>query len=246
MQTTTPQLSPDLKASLEAYQDVRKRFEAARDEAGRIDADLQKHRKAAEAAEAEAQQARLNAAELMRNPVSSMKDIHQLKAKERASYTLSEDYRAIVAEFQIAHDEAMYQAGAIKFDEGSAYGGLLQRYADALMHEAGQLVTPLFHAIRVQELANAYAAARGKANWEYTSDSARSAALSRIYGVIERGFSAFKFDSTSDAVLRVASRPAGLDRIKEVSPVKQRHDRVLREQATARQRDALSQPTQKS
>ncbi|MHA6822187.1 hypothetical protein ACQUKI_11705 [Ralstonia pseudosolanacearum] len=232
MQTTPTPLSTELQAALERYKAVRAGFEQARDEAARIDADLQEHHKAAEAAEVEAQQARTDAAQLMRNTGSSMKDIRALKATERAAYTLAEDYRAIVAEFQTAHDEAAIKAGVARRDEDDAYLAVLRDYADMLMSEAAQLAAPLFRVIRVQELANAYAAAApGGADWELFSDTARKAALSTLYGVIERSLADFEFDRTSDAVLQAAQRPTDLEGFKVISTAALHRDRVLRQQA---------------
>ncbi|MDO3622992.1 hypothetical protein Q3O98_18075 [Ralstonia pseudosolanacearum] len=55
--TTTAALPANLQAVLTRHQAARGKFEAARDEADRIAADMQKHRTAADAAETEAQQA---------------------------------------------------------------------------------------------------------------------------------------------------------------------------------------------
>ena len=237
MQTTPTPFPAEVQPALDRYKAVCAEFERARDEAARIDADLQKHRKAAEAADAEAQQARADAAQLMRNTGSSMKDIHALKAKERAAYTLAEDYRAIVAEFQAAHDEAVTDAGIAKRQLGDAYGALLHTYADTLMAQAAQLVTPLFPALAVQQMANTNAAASpGGADWEYFSTSAGKAALDTLSDVIERSFRGWKFHRASDPVLQAVECPTGLDRFKVVSVAAQHRDDVLRQQA------ALSQP----
>jgi len=232
MQTVTTPLSTELQETLERYKAARAAFEQPRDEAARIDADLQKHRKAAEAAEAEAQQARDEAAQLIRNTGSSTKELHALKAKERAAYTLAEDYHAIAAEFQAAYDEAINKAGIAKRKEDAAYTGVLCDYAALLMSEAAQLAAPLFRAVRVQELANAHLAAppRG-ADWQLFSETACKAALATLFGIIERSVADFEFDRAGDAVLQAATRPTGLDSIKVVSLVAQQRDHILRQQA---------------
>lgn len=241
MQIELPKLSPEAQAALERYKAAREEFERARDETDRLDADLQKHRKAAEAAEAEAQQARADAAQLMRNTGASMKDIHALKAKERAAYTLAEDYRAIVAEFQTALNEVLTKAGVAKEEEAGAYNGVLRARADSLMAEAVHLVAPLFPAIRMQEMANAHSAATpGGADWQYFNETSRKAALSTLFGVIEQGLSAWTPDHTSDPALEAAKRPAGRERFKVVSVAALHRDNVLRQQAAARKNAALS------
>ena len=241
MKTELSELSPEVQAALQRHQAAREEFERARDEADRLDADLQKHNKAAEAAEAEAQQARADAAQLMRNTGASMKDIHALKAKERAAYTLAEDYRAIVAEFQTAHSEALTKAGIAKREEDDVYNEVLRARADSLMAEAVHLVAPLFPAIRMQEMANAHsAAALGGADWQHFHETARKAALATLFGVIERGFSDWTPDHTSDPALEAAKRPAGRERFKVVSVVASYRDNVLRQQAAARENAALS------
>lgn len=234
MQTTTPQLSPNLQAPLERYQAARARFETTRDEADRLDAEIQKQRKAAEAAENEAQHAREEVAQLLRKPGSSAKEIQQLKAKERAAYTLAEDYRSLMAELEAAHDEASKQVGTAKEDEQGQYTALLGAYADALMEQANAVLEPLFRAIRVQECAYVAQTGRVMADWEYRSDDARSAALAVMYGHIKRGLSSFEFDVGADAVFEAAQRPSGRDRFKEASVAARHRDRVLQEQAAAR------------
>lgn len=230
---TVAALPADLQAALTRHQATREKFEAARDDADRIETDMQKHRTAADAAETEAQQARQEAATLMRSTTTAPQDLRDLKAKERAAYTTAEDYRAIVAEFEQAHVDAKIKAGIAKLDESAAYRNALKTYADTLMSEAEQQVTPLLQAIAVQERAYSLVATPGTAAWEYTNDNAADAALARMYGVIKRAFAAFKFDSAGDAVLQAAIRPAGLDRFLPVSPAA---THVRKEMAAQQQR----------
>lgn len=234
MQITTLERHPELQARLETYQATRIRFEAARAEIDRLDSDAQKHRKAAEAAEVEALQARAEVVQLIRKH-GSVKDIHQFKAKERAAYTLAEDYRAVLSETQAASEEANYKAGVAKYEERDDYTRFLRAYADALMREAEGLIAPLFLAIRVQQSAYAHQTGPGIADWEYTNENERDAALARMHEVIKQGFRDFKFDPATDPVLQAATRPTGVDEIQEVSPATRHRDRVRREQAAAQQ-----------
>ncbi|MGC5831215.1 hypothetical protein LDP08_11665 [Ralstonia pseudosolanacearum] len=233
---TIAALPADLQAALARHQATCGKFEAARDEADRIATDMQKHRTAADAAETEAQQARQEAAKLMRSTKVAPQDLRDLKAKERAAYATAEDYRAIVAEFEEAHVDAKIEAGLAKLDENAAYRTVLQTYADTLMSEAERQVAPLLRAIAVQEKAYASGAARGSAAWEYMSESAADAALARMYGVIKRAFEAFKFDRAGDAVLQAAERPADLDRFLPVSLGALHVRNTLRAKAAQQQR----------
>ncbi|MHA6915925.1 hypothetical protein ACQUJO_22755 [Ralstonia pseudosolanacearum] len=229
-------LPADLQAALACHQATRGKFEAARDEADRIETDMQKHRTAADAAETEAQQARQEAAKLMRSTKTAPHELRDLKAKERAAYTTAEDYRAIVAEFEEAHVDAKIGAGAAKLDENAAYLTVLETYADTLMSEAKQMLVPLLRAIAMQERAYNNGAARPNAAWEYMNESAADAALARMYGVIKRAFEAFKFDSADDAVLQAAIRPSGLSRFLPFSPGALHVRRTLRAKAAQQQR----------
>lgn len=231
MQTTTPQLLPQLRAPLERYQEVRSSFETARDEADRLDAELQRQRKAAESAENDAQQAREEVAQLLREPGTSAKAIQQLKAKERAAYTLAEDYRSVSGELEAAYKEAAGKAGIAKEEERRCHAELLRSYADVLMAQACNALEPLYRAIRMQERVYAAQAGRAMADWEYSSDDARSAALAVMYGHIKRGLDTFKFEADGDAVLQAAQRPAGLDRVRELSPAAQQRNRALQQLA---------------
>jgi len=241
MQTTTPELMPELQAPLKCYEQARACFEAARDEADRLDAEIQLQRKAAEEAEREAKQAREEVAQLLRKRGTSAKDIQPLKAKERAAYTLAEDYRSVMAELEAAYEEACYQVSSAKSEEDGRYAAVLEAYADALMKRAKSALDPLYGAIRVQEWANSARAAHGTATWKYWGESARSAALSVMYDHMKRGFDSFKFDVKGDAVLQAAQRPAGLDRFKEISPAARHLRRVTKQLAAARQQQSINQ-----
>ncbi|MDB0564809.1 hypothetical protein AB6Q13_00745 [Ralstonia solanacearum] len=228
MQATRHQLPTEVLERLAAHQAARARFEAARDEADRIHADAQTQSQAAEAAEKEAQQARAEVALLLRKPGSSTREIHRLKANERAAYTLAEDYRAVVSEFQVAHSEAAQEAGYTKAQERSAYAALLTSYADSLMKHAEAVLEPLLHAMWVQERAYAYTGSQGPI-------SSRDAALEDMCRLLAQRFKASQFDAECDELLQAAVRPVGLDRFNDLSPAGQHRDRVLREQITTQQ-----------
>ncbi|MHA6835137.1 hypothetical protein [Ralstonia pseudosolanacearum] len=234
-QQNTAQWPAALQAALTEYQSVRSKFEAARDAADRITADIQKHNAAADAAEAEAQQVREEAAKLMRSATTTPNDLRELKAKERAAYSMTEDYRAIVSEFKQAHEDATLSVGMSKREEGLEYSCLLTTYADTLMKEAAAFVAPLCRAIEVQKRAyESEVSPAGKAHWEHFHKSAADAALARMFDVIRAGFSTFEFNRASDAVLQAAQRPAGLSRFKTMSVATKHYRETLRRLAAER------------
>lgn len=239
MQTTTPQLPPELQARVEHYQGIRASFETARNEADRLDAEIEHQRKAAEAAESEATQAREEVAQLLRKPGTSAKEIQRLKAKERAAYTLAEDYRSVMSELEAAYEEAAEKAGIAKDKERLCYVALLGTYADELIKQACAALDPLYRAIRMQQWAFAAQTGRGMAQWEHWTDSARSAALSVMDGHIQRGLKSFEFDVEGDPLFQAARRPAGLDRFKEMTPAALHRRSVTKQLAAAQPQQSI-------
>jgi len=229
MQTTTSQLPPELQAHVEQYQDIRTSFETARDEADRLDAAIERQRKAVDGAENEATQAREEVAHLLRQPGTSPKEIQRLKAKERAAYTLAEDNRSVMAELEAAYQDAANQVGSVKAKERSCYAQLLSAYADVLMKQTDVVLEPLYRAIQMQEWAYAAQTGKGIADWEYRSTDARSAALAVMYGRIKQGLDTFRFEAKGDAVLQAVQRPDGLDRFKTLSPAARHRNGVLQQ-----------------
>lgn len=164
---TEPLLSENLQVTLTRYYDVAAAFNSARDNVSRIKADLEKNTKAADAADAEALAARNEAAALMRDAGASMKELRNLKGKERAAYTLGEDYRSIVAEILLALDEAILDARIAQREEAEAYYAVVSRRAEELLSSAGQMLQPFVHAIHMLSDAYACQARRpGGAQWE--------------------------------------------------------------------------------
>lgn len=217
MHTFTP--SERVRDALEMHQRNRAAFESARDNATRLRGDVQKHTKAAEAADAEAQNARNEATTLMRDTGASMKQIRDLKGKERAAYTLAEDYRAIVAEVQLALEEAELEAGVAKGAEADAYSGVVSAYAEELFAMLGESLSPLYHAIQVLTHAYERQVTPGGAPWQQRGyRSAIDAALARAQTVIAHGAKAATLNVSSDPVISMAERPHGIEDFKVVSP----------------------------
>ena len=220
MNIDTSSLPQRVRDALERHQRERAAFESARDKIARLRGDLQKHTKAAEAADAEALSARNDAAALMRDTGASMKQIRDLKSKERAAYTLAEDYRAIIAEVQLALEEAELETGLAKGAESAAYSGVATAYAEGIFEALGDSLAPLQHAVHA--LAHAYgrqAGESGGASWEQRGyRSALDAALARAHSAITAGVNATTFDASRDPVLSLAERPNGLADFKVVSP----------------------------
>ncbi|MFT0735629.1 hypothetical protein [Ralstonia wenshanensis] len=244
MQTTTPELSPELQARLDAYKTARSAFELARDEVARCEAGTQKLTKTLEAAENEACQARKESVTLMRSPVASLKDIHQLKAKERASYTMVEDYRAIIEEQKLAGEEAKLNAGVAKREESGAFTLLLKSYADELAREASNHLAPVLRALHVWEMAlRQEGAATPGAQWQHFHNTAREAAKECIRQLIEQALDAYEYDEAADVVLQAATRPAGLDRFQAITPFAHTKQKERLEQAATQLRQRGAQLT---
>ncbi|WP_011298351.1 hypothetical protein [Cupriavidus necator] len=219
MTTHIPTLNQHVRSALDNHQRERAAFEAAHGKVIRLRTDLQKHEKAAEAADAEALSARNEAAALMRDSGASMKQIRDLKSKERAAYTLAEDYRAIITEVQLALDEAELEAGLTKSAESDAYSSVVSVYADDLFQGLGDSLAPLYHAVHVLTCAFERQACPTGAPWEQRGfQSATDAALAHAYGVVASGVKAASIDLASDPVISMAERPNGLADFKAVSP----------------------------
>lgn len=208
---TTQQLKQEVHSALDQYREAAAAFESARDKVSRIKADLEKNSKAAQAADAEALAARNEAATLMRDSGASMKQLRDLKGKERAAYTLGEDYRSIIAEVQLALDEATLNARIARRAEADAYSAVVSRRAEELLGSASQTLQPLFHAIHI--LADAYsnqAGQPGGAQWEMLGyKTSTDAALERAFSVIRKGVHEYGAAADHDDVLTSIERPPG-------------------------------------
>lgn len=219
MTTHIPTLNQRVRSALDNHQRERAAFEAAHGKVIRLRTDLLKHEKAAEAADAEALSARNEAAALMRDSGASMKQIRDLKSKERAAYTLGEDYRAIIADVRLAIDDAEFEAGTIKRAEAEAYSDVASVYAEDLFQGLGDSLAPLHHAIHVLTRAFELQACPAGAQWEQRGyQSATEAALAHAYGVVASGAKAASLDLASEPVFRMAERPNGLADVKAVGP----------------------------
>lgn len=208
---TTLQLTEDSQATLSRYREAAAAFDSARDNVGRIEADLEKNTKAAEAANAEALAARNEAASLMRDAGASIKQLRDLKGKERAAYTLEEDYRSIIAEIQLALDEATLDARIAQCAEADAYSAVVCRRAEELLSSAGETLQPFIHAIHM--LADAYACQGrqpGGAQWAQLGyKTPIDAAMGRAFSVVRKGVTECRAAPESDDVLCGIERPSG-------------------------------------
>ncbi|MEN7526497.1 hypothetical protein [Cupriavidus sp. DL-D2] len=208
---TTQPLNQEVQTALDRYRNAVTAFESAVGTANRMKADLEKHTKAAQAADAEALAARNEAASLMRDSDASMKQLRDLKGKERAAYTLAEDYRSIIAEVQLALDEATLEARVAHLAESYAYTGLVSQHAEELLRSSSQTLQPFAHAIHI--LADAYSCqARdpGGAQWEKLGyATAMDAALEEAFSVVRKCVKEYGKTSAHDHVLSNIERPSG-------------------------------------
>lgn len=238
---TEPLLTETLQVALTRYHDVAAAFNSARDNVSRIKADLEKNTKAADAADAEALAARNEAAALMRDAGASMKQLRDLKGKERAAYTLGEDYRSIIAEIQLALDEAILDARIAQREEADAYSAVVNRRAKELLSSSGQMLRPFIHAIHV--LADAYACqARrpGGAQWEQLGyNTSTDAALADAFAVVHHGVSEYQAETEQDDVLATIERPSGRSNFEPAYGAAAQKLRAELSQRKARLREAV-------
>lgn len=113
---------------------------------------VSQQQQSADAAEADAQafkeQARQRLRELAGKPD---KKLHDLRASERASYSLAEDYRSFMAELELARDEAELEVDRAASKYLSTRHAVLNEYAHILMQQAMANLEPLLAALKLQE-----------------------------------------------------------------------------------------------
>lgn len=97
----------DLRA---AFEDAKGNFNQARDAALARKAEAAKMRQSADDAEAEAVKTKADRQNLIRSADASPKKLRDLVAKERAAYSLAEDYRELVKEHEAAFEEVKFHA----------------------------------------------------------------------------------------------------------------------------------------
>lgn len=114
-----------LADSRATFEDAKGNFSQAREAALARKAEAAKMRQSADDAEAEAVKTKADRQNLIRSADASPKKLRDLVAKERAAYSLAEDYRELVKEHEAAFEE-------VKFHAENCAGHMLSARAQAI------------------------------------------------------------------------------------------------------------------
>lgn len=140
---TNTQIIERLQTQANTVLAARQAFEAKRDEVTALRAEIALHRKGAEAADSEARGIREETAGLLRALAGQLtKHFRDLKAKERAAYTLAEDFRELVANLELMLEEAEDDARSLLASYLTKANHLRVAYADALIEEGLATLPP--------------------------------------------------------------------------------------------------------
>ncbi|VVE12379.1 hypothetical protein PMO31116_02675 [Pandoraea morbifera] len=213
----TTEHSPTVKAAITKHAEACVAFEKLRDDADRLAAELETHRKAASAADAEANSARESVKALIRDGNPSPKKIHELKAQERAAYTLAEDYRSIAAEVEALFALAKVEAGDAKKDERECFANIVATRRDEQLAALPENLQPVIHAMALVE--RRMRLDGPGASWAMNGlVSLKEAMLREVFSVIERTYDATADDAKQDTVVDTVARPMGRERYDTMSP----------------------------
>lgn len=213
----TTKHSPVVQAAITKHNDARIAFETLRDDADRLAAELETHQKAAAAADAEANSARESVRALIRDSNPSTKKIHELKAQERAAYTLAEDYRSIAAEVDALFSLAKVEAGDAKEDERKCFASIVAARRDEQLAALPENLQPVIQAMAIVER-SMHLDGPG-ASWAMDGlVSLKEAMLREVFSVIERTYDATADDAKQDHLVDAVARPTGRERYDTVSP----------------------------
>ncbi|QBC32401.1 hypothetical protein [Pandoraea sp. XY-2] len=206
-----------VQAAITKHNDARIAFETLRDDADRLAAELETHQKAAAAADAEANSARESVRALIRDGNPSTKKIHELKAQERAAYTLAEDYRSIAAEVETLFAAAKVEAGDAKKVERECFAHIVASRRDEQLAALPENLQPVIQAIALVER-SMHLDGPG-APWAMTGFvSLKEAMLREVFSVIESTYDATADDAKQDRVVDAVVRPTGRERYDPMSP----------------------------
>lgn len=228
----TTEHSPAVKAAIAKHAEARIAFEKLRDDADRLAAELETHLKAAAAADAEANAARESVKALIRDGNPSIKKIHELKAQERAAYTLAEDYSSVAAEIVTLFSVAKVEAGDAKKDEREHFAAIIAARRDELLAALPGNLRPVIQAMALIERRMHFDGP--SPTWAKGGlITLREAMLGQILLAIEHAYNNAADDAKQDHVVDAVTRPAGRERYDTVSPGTRHRIRVESELAVA-------------
>lgn len=228
----TTEHSPAVDAAIARHSEARIAFEKFRADADRLAAELETHQKAAAAANAEANAARESVKALIRDGNPSTKKIHELKAQERAAYTLAEDYSSIAAEIETLFAVAKVKAGDAMKDERERFAEILAARRDEQLAVLPGNLQPVIKAMALIERRMHFDGpsptwARGGLV------TLREAMLGQIFLAIEHAYDNAVDDAKQDHVVDAVTRPTGRERYDTVSLCTRHRVRVESELAVA-------------
>ncbi|VVE80252.1 hypothetical protein [Pandoraea sputorum] len=233
--------SPAIKAVIAKHAEARITFEKLRDDADRLAAELETHLKAASAADAEANAARESVKALIRDGTPPTKKMHELKAQERAAYTLAEDYRSIAAEVEALFALARAKAGDAKKIERECFADIVASRRDEQLAALPENLQPVIQAMALVE--RRMHLDGPAAPWAMTGFvSLKEAMLREVFSVIESTYDATANDAKQDCVVDAVVRPTGRERFDPMSP--SMRSRIEKENQLAVANDARAAGTQ--
>lgn len=190
---------PELQANIAKCQATLAHYEQQAALHSQCGQQLAQQEQAAQAAEAEAvgfkEKARQLLRELMGKPDKKM---HELRASERAAYSLAEDYRSFMVELELARDEAELAADEAAHRYVEARNQVITAYADILMQQALPGLDPLLAALKMQERS---LLSEGRfASWRQVGyDSAQAAVLAKFQNTLQQRLTSYQ--TINDPVL---------------------------------------------
>jgi len=227
---STAIIDSTIQSNLDAHHAARQQFEAEHDAYCKLRDQQNTHQQSAEAAEASALSLKEQARQLLRKLMGKPnKQLHDLRADERAAYSLAEDYRSFTDEMALHVEEGELAAAAAKLDYHESYRGLISAYAAVQKREAIAALEPLLKAIWLYERE---LMGEGRfASWvERGYDTALDCALADFSKLISQQAAGYKLDIATDPVLSQAKRPEGLSDVPDYSPLqlKMRREELIK------------------
>lgn len=183
---------PEIAAVIAEHHSACATYAASLEEIARITEYQTKQKALADSAEAEAGQARKEAMRQLRIIDGDPKALRELKAKERAAYTLAEDYQAFVAELENAKDDAEIAAVEIAVALKHKQSAALESYKAALVDD---VVAACLGHVRAVERSNLFD---------------RATLVSELSKRIATSLSDAPAESNNDPVREALDLPAGI------------------------------------
>lgn len=149
---TIQTIEPTVQAALDQCQQAGQHFEAARDTYRNLRNQQSTHLQSAEAAEASALSIKGQAQQLLRQLMGRpSKELHELRAGERAAYSLAEDYRSFATEMALQVDESELATSIAKMRYQAGLNTLRSKYSQVIWQAALDSLEPILKAVCLRE-----------------------------------------------------------------------------------------------